>query len=229
MDADAIAYLYGACALVVLTAFVFVASDFVAGLFRAPPLAPIDPAALLDAAARLRRRRVQAQDGDVDCVVCLGAFQRPCEVLPCAHLFCEDCTVALFQAPNFQRRCPVCRTGVELVVPCFRRYPAERDAALIAASLPEPLRRFNGEAGANGFSWRGLFASGGFVSRHFFALPLLVRIKVVACFLFALVYLLSPIDLMSESTLGPLGYLDDVAVVIISQIVLLAVLRQAFA
>ena len=45
---------------------------------------------------------------DVECAVCLQPWWDPCELQPCAHLFCRQCLVT-WNKPT----CPQCRSGIE--------------------------------------------------------------------------------------------------------------------
>jgi RING finger protein 170 len=220
------AFVAVACAALVAAVLLVVRAALV--IRQPPPAPPIDAEALRQAAEQMRRRRVVAQDGDADCVICLGPLARPMELLPCGHLFCEECLVAFVEARAFQSQCPTCRAPIELVAPCFRRFPPDEPPAQIAAALAEPLRRFN-LAGRNGLTARGAYSALEYVMHNFFRLPLRLRLRLVAAFVGGVVYLLLPLDLIPESIFGVVGLVDDLFVVVLCAIVLIVLLRRAFA
>ena len=46
-------------------------------------------------------------------------------------------------------------------------------------------------------------------------LILVLRFRIILCFIAALLYLLSPIDILSEAAFGLLGFLDDIVITIL--------------
>lgn len=193
-----------------------------------PPLDPQEAQNLQDVAARMRIRRVEAQDADDQCIICLGEFDNPVEVIPCGHLFDTDCFVALVETGRFNHKCPTCRTQIDLVVPCFRRRPADETAEQTLAGFSQVLRRYNNRtAGAIFFQGQAMLH---FVWNNFNRLPRRIRGKLVLLFLLGVGYLVSPYDLISEGVVGVslVGYLDDIVVLLVIAVILFAIVRNLF-
>ena len=67
---------------------------------------------------------------------------------------------------------------------------------------------------------------------EFFSLSGLIfmfRLRVVICFLFALIYFISPLDLIPEAVFGILGFLDDFFVLALLTIYLSIIYRRLVA
>merc|ERR1712037_319210 len=47
---------------------------------------------------------------DIQCAVCLNLLQRPYEINPCRHTFCQSCLIRLSQARR--SNCPICRGAI---------------------------------------------------------------------------------------------------------------------
>jgi uncharacterized membrane protein YkvA (DUF1232 family) len=234
---------YSTVLLTVLIATVYLIVEHLLpaiGIGRAappPPLPPLDPQEaqhLRDVAARMRVRRVEAQDADDQCIICLGEFDNPIEAIPCGHLFDSDCFVALIETGRFNNKCPTCRSQIDLVVPCFRRRPPQEPAEQTLANFAAPLRRYNNNANRNFDGGAAVMGRRGqallqFAWTNFNRLPRRIRGQLVALLIFGISYLISPYDLISEGVAGPLiGYLDDVIVILIISVVLFAIVRNMF-
>lgn len=217
------------------------------GFFRQPPPPPLPPAtadeirALQEAAQLRRARRVEQQNDDAECVICLGALERPVELLPCAHFFCQDCFCALVDTPAFQNRCPTCRQNIHFVAPAFQRMPPNETAEQTMANFADSLRRFNQDRrylnnNNNNFlnhhnnQFLGTFNMViQFAMRNFGRLPVRAKLQIFFSVLFALTYLVSPYDLLSEAVAGPVvGFLDDLVVIIIASIIVYVIIKRTF-
>jgi uncharacterized membrane protein YkvA (DUF1232 family) len=231
--------IYSAVTLTVFIATVFLIVEHLLpaiGIGRArpatplPPLNPQEAQNLRDVAARMRIRRVEAQDADDQCIICLGEFENPVELIPCGHLFDSDCFVALVETARFNHKCPTCRTQIDFVVPCFRRRPPDETAEQTLASFSQVLRRYNNRIGGAAFFTAGRgHAMLHFALNNFNRLPRRIRSKLIVLFLIGLGYLISPYDLISEGVAGPIvGYLDDVVVLLLIAVILFAIVRNLF-
>jgi hypothetical protein len=191
-----------------------------------PPPAPrFNAAELQDVADRLRQRRPAAQDADDTCVVCLAPFARPVEALPCGHVFCSDCVVALIAAPAFTGTCPTCRSPMQLLAPCFRRY--DTSPQRIADEFDDALRRFNA-ARRNPLTAGGVAAGVNFAAYNFWNLPLRVRIRIITIVIVVACYVASPFDLVSEAAYGALGLVDDALLLLGAAVLLFFLLSRLF-
>lgn len=57
----------------------------------------------------------------------------------------------------------------------------------------------------------------------------MLRIRIVICFMAAIMYLISPLDLIPEAVFGVLGLLDDVFVVLLLAIYVTMIYRRFLA
>ena len=47
---------------------------------------------------------------DIQCAICQDLLQRPYEIDPCCHTFCQSCLIRLSQAGSIN--CPICRGAI---------------------------------------------------------------------------------------------------------------------
>ena len=47
---------------------------------------------------------------DIQCAICQDLLQRPYEIDPCRHTFCQSCLIRLSQAGSIN--CPICRGAI---------------------------------------------------------------------------------------------------------------------
>ncbi|KAI1289544.1 E3 ubiquitin-protein ligase [Halotydeus destructor] len=177
---------------------------------------------------------------DNQCPVCLNEPRLPVET-NCGHLFCANCIVVYWRHANWMGpvRCPVCRTEVSVILTCFRLEStgtgspeeiAERQQVL--RDINDYNRRFSGEPRP----WLDYIRDLPTLLRHigseFFTLGglmYMLRIRIVLCFMAAIMYLISPLDLIPEAVFGILGLLDDLFVVLLLAIYVSMIYRRFLA
>lgn len=203
-----------------------------------PPLPPLNEQqvqALQEAATRMRRRRIENQNEDQDCVICLGQFENPVELLDCGHLFCSECFVALFQATRRNElKCPTCRSEIKLILPAFhRRRPGDNQqtAEQVMMGFPDEFRRFNNNNNHNNQDNNVMNnathfgAVMNYIGRNFNRLPRRMKAKIVSLVVVALCYLISPVDLIQDG-IPFWGMVDDVVLIVALSIVAFAIVRN---
>jgi hypothetical protein len=170
-------------------------------------------------AASLRHRNVPFPDGlpeDRTCAICVDDMKSPVELLPCGHHFCVECLEKWWSATGLYRRvkCPNCRGLAEMIVPAYRLREAHGERAE-QPEVDEPIRRYNTLFGEAPRSVRGFFATiTNAISNQRF-LPFMLRLRMISMTIFGLFYVLSPMDVISEHTLGLIGFIDDAIVIVV--------------
>ncbi|XP_037088113.1 E3 ubiquitin-protein ligase RNF170-like [Pollicipes pollicipes] len=161
-----------------------------------------------------QRRWPSANSADSACPICLAGLSHVVET-NCAHLFCADCFFAYYGhgSPLNPMKCPVCRQQLN----CAELESAE--ARLTARhNVAAYNRRFSGQPR----EWLEYIRDVPCLLRHlcleFFSeggLLLMFRVRVVACFVTAVMYLLSPLDIVPEAFFGMLGLFDDIFIAVL--------------
>lgn len=191
---------------------------------------------------------------DHQCPVCLHKINDPVET-NCGHKFCGECLVGVWKigSCNGPIRCPVCRQQVTIVLQCFRSRDASNSQ--LTHDINDYNRRFSGEPRPVSkfvsilnsliaspshihlsLQWLDYIYDLPVLLRHmsseFFSVGGLVymfRIRVVLCFLAAIMYLISPLDFIPEAVFGLLGLFDDIFVILLLAIYITIIYRQFLA
>lgn len=170
-------------------------------------------------------------DGSV-CAICLDIFVLPIET-NCGHLFCANCLLSYRNHSNTLRimQCPMCRQTVTLLFECFTNTADVSHQTLsdVRSEIRHYNRRFS--TATSGWLdylrdiptlfrhlWREFFSVGGLV--------LMFRIRVLMCVIAAIVYLLSPLDIIPELFLGLFGLLDDAFILVLLLMYVTAIYRR---
>lgn len=172
------------------------------------------------------------------CPICLHEHQLAVET-NCGHLYCGNCLRMYIYMSGIVSRisCPMCRQQISVLFACFteRELQATPTSAvgaeiqLLYQMIDEYNRRFSGEPRSfmemvrdcptlMRHLWNEFFSVGG--------LMLMFRIRIVLCFLAALMYLFSPLDIIPEAVFGVLGLLDDVFVLFLLAIYISIIYRR---
>ncbi|XP_037071493.1 E3 ubiquitin-protein ligase RNF170-like isoform X2 [Pollicipes pollicipes] len=195
----------------------------------APRVAAVPPT------PRPRDRRRSADSG---CAICLADNIQLGIETNCGHIFCAQCLFTYRDHGSFvgPMKCALCRQPVTLLFPSFTEdelNSAEleeiqaRDRARHEASRYN--RRFSGEPRElmeylrdlptlMRHLWAEFFSEGG--------LFLMFRIRVVVCFLAALLYVASPLDILPEAVFGLLGLFDDIFIMVLIMIYVSVIYRR---
>ncbi|XP_064477098.1 E3 ubiquitin-protein ligase RNF170-like isoform X1 [Ornithodoros turicata] len=170
---------------------------------------------------------------DSQCPICLGEPHLPVET-NCGHLFCAHCLVQYWQLGQWGTRpvrCPVCRQQVSVMLRCFQSGP-EPERSQLLRSVNDYNRRFSGEPRPWMDHLRDLPTLLRHVMSEFFSmggLMYMFRLRIVLCFVAAIMYLVSPLDIIPEAVFGLLGLLDDMFVVLLLAIYVTVIYRRFLA
>jgi len=153
-----------------------------------------------------------AQPGEEsDCPICLNACQWPCETT-CGHRFCSACVTTYWRSSGALAAlsCPMCRTRVTLLIPCFA---AEGGDGETRQARLRDLAEYNSVHGlANARSVREALRSVGpllrGLGRHLAQQPLHVviaglHLRQLFVIISAFLYLISPVDFVPEVSCCP--------------------------
>lgn len=181
-----------------------------------------------------RHPRRTINDGSVTCPICLANAEYAVET-NCGHTFCGHCIVTYWQHGSRWLgaiACPVCRQQVTLLLTNFT--PEENnnqsdDRRNVMTRVNEYNRRFSGAPRP----WMDYIRDMPTLLRHayneFFTVGGLIwmfRLRVIVCFIAALFYFISPLDILPEAVFGILGFLDDFFIVLLLAIYVTLIYRQ---
>lgn len=157
------------------------------------------------------------------CPVCLDDLDAPVTT-NCGHAFCAGCFEAMHRASPGLQVCPICRGRVTLVMGSFSLAPASAAAC---------IRQYNRRYSTISRSWaEQLFDAPVVISERVRAMTaaeafvLMVQTRIGVTAITVVLYALSPLDIIPEAVFGPLGLLDDLAVMVMGSILVSNVLRQ---
>lgn len=175
------------------------------------------------AAAATRRTLRYVGPSDV-CPICLDEVEHRVGT-NCGHMLCGDCFTSLYNRANAAEglRCPVCRSTITLAVGNVEAFPEE-----LKATVAEFNRRYGGmprslfellgdmptlatEAARSVIDGRGV--------------TVVIRARIAMLLLSAMLYTLSPFDLVPEAVFGLFGLVDDAVVVVLIAYALAATWR----
>ena len=191
---------------------------------------------------------VQHYGMDSQCPICLNEPRLPIET-NCGHLFCANCIIVYWRHGNWSTsgpiRCPVCRQQVTLLLCCFRPIDNSNSSSASTSAnttqtertraihdINDYNRRYSGEPRPWLDYLRDLPTLLRHMSNEFFTLGglmYMLRIRIVLCFVAAIMYLISPLDMIPEAVFGILGLLDDVFVVLVLAVYVTIIYRQFLA
>lgn len=175
------------------------------------------------------------------CPICLSPHRLAVET-NCGHKFCGSClrtylnnrTPGDFSIFNGRISCPMCRQDVNIMLTCFtpdesQLLEFERDRETIQTTVHEYNIRF-GNGSRNLMSYIRDFPV---LFRHmlmdFFSFGGLVwmfRVRITACIVTAIMYLLFPLDIIPEAVFGFFGLLDDLIVIFLCAIYVSIIYRR---
>ncbi|KAK2168519.1 hypothetical protein LSH36_16g06033 [Paralvinella palmiformis] len=179
------------------------------------------------------RRHVRT---DRTCPICLADARFGIET-NCGHLFCGECMVTYWRHGNWlgSVRCPVCRQQVTLLLQNFTdadRHNSAENRNNVVEQINRYNRRFSGEP----IAWLDYIRDLPTLLRHAFrevftlgGLIWIFRLRIFVCFIAALLYFISPLDLIPEAAFGMLGLLDDFFILFMLGIYITIIYRRALA
>lgn len=175
----------------------------------------------------------QRQHQDLTCPVCLNEAQYPVET-NCGHIYCANCMITYWNTGRWQGavRCPSCRQQVTILLRCFSEAEQQSrspERQRLVESINQYNRRFSGQP----LTWIEYIRDLPTILRHcffdFFSIGGLIwmfRLRIFVCFTIALLYLLSPLDIIPEIAFGIFGLLDDLFVVLLLAIYISILYRR---
>ncbi|XP_022658952.1 E3 ubiquitin-protein ligase RNF170-like isoform X1 [Varroa jacobsoni] len=172
---------------------------------------------------------------DEKCFICLEGLRLPVET-NCGHAFCAICLLDWLEGSRsneVKTSCPVCRSHVYVLLKCFAQ-PSEDDEQQMRQirRINQYNRRHSGEPRPWIEHVRDLPLLLRHVFNEFFSLGGLMymfRLRIFLCFLAALVYLISPLDMIPEAVFGLLGLLDDLFVLVLLGVYMTLIYRRFLA
>lgn len=172
---------------------------------------------------------------DSQCPICLAEPRFPVET-NCGHLFCAHCLVQYWRLGPWRGAigCPVCRQQVSAMLRCFHDGDEDdrEERTRLLRSINDYNRRFSGEPRPWMDHLRDLPTLLRHVGAEFFSvggLMYMFRLRIVLCFVAAIMYLVSPLDIIPEAVFGLLGLLDDLFVVLLLAIYVTVIYRRFLA
>ncbi|GMT15263.1 hypothetical protein PFISCL1PPCAC_6560 [Pristionchus fissidentatus] len=172
---------------------------------------------------------------DGGCPICLDVSRFPV-LTDCGHSFCCGCIIGYWQhlsTPLTAVNCAVCRAQVTMLLPIS--WPEAIEDAHEADALHEANlkvddynRRFSGER-----EWYSYITDIPvlipYLIQHFTAYGAMVgmfRLRAYITIACILIYVLCPIDIVSERIYGVLGFLDDAFMALVALIYICVALRS---
>ncbi|EEB13418.1 conserved hypothetical protein [Pediculus humanus corporis] len=162
------------------------------------------------------------------CPICFGVHRFAIET-NCGHKFCGSCVrTYLTQSSAFlsfsnRMSCPLCRQDVNILLLCFT---SEENTLISYLEERNTVERFvheyNIHFGRGSQTWWSYLRDSPVLLKHmlfdfftFGGLVLTFRLRVIICCLSAIVYFLSPFDLLPEAVIGVFGFIDDILVFVL--------------
>ncbi|GAQ87131.1 hypothetical protein KFL_003330140 [Klebsormidium nitens] len=160
------------------------------------------------------------QDADLPppdemCSICHDQFTMPCQA-NCSHWFCGDCILRAWQHSSALSpcRCPICRRNINLLL-LSRHWRIDGAAQERIAS---DIAKYNRLFGGVPVSFVQRLRDAPLLLRRMVgdlldpgrSLALLHNIRILFCLLLLVTYLVSPFDIIPESILGLVGFIDDI-------------------
>ena len=168
------------------------------------------------------QRREIPNDGRFEqCPICLDQMAMATET-NCGHVFCGPCIIAYWEngasALNGMN-CPICRQSVSLLLPFFTEEDTNSDNSReCLAKIHVYNRRFSGERRTLIEYIQDFPVLFRHLLRELVSVDGLVwmfRARIILYLSLAVVYLISPLDLIPEALTGVLGFFDDIIVLMV--------------
>ncbi|XP_003386546.1 PREDICTED: E3 ubiquitin-protein ligase RNF170-like [Amphimedon queenslandica] len=161
-----------------------------------------------------------------ECPICLAQPTEPVET-NCAHGYCAKCILTYWETTWHPDacQCPCCRREINLLMP-VRTNVRDRETQ-------EKINNYNRMMLNRSIPLTSQVRDGPNILRHIFneilstsGLSFCSRLWIVFILLLTLAYLISPIDLLPELILGPIGFIDDIGSFIAAMMYIVILYRQ---
>lgn len=184
--------------------------------------------------------RVRRSASENDCPICMDPARFAVET-NCGHVYCARCIMQYWQT-NFSTSpmlCPYCRQEIILLLPCFSEeevMATDVQAVMERERVVAQVQEYNRMYSQHPRSWYGQLQDLPTILRHIWAelftwrgILMAFKLRVILSVVMAVLYVVSPIDIIPEAFLGLLGLADDVVVIIIILIQVSIVYRTVVA
>ena len=159
-----------------------------------------------------------------------AAFNRECPVchaeptLPvqtnCSHKYCSACIIEWWQSRGGRdpATCPCCRREIIFLLTCYSENGLGREDRRILSQIHSYNRKYS-ETNLLG-NWARFYSQDSiaiisYIWNSFNLLPHDIKMAVLLYTVVLIGYLISPIDILPEAVLGPIGLIDDGAAIAI--------------
>lgn len=182
------------------------------------------------------RRASQRNNGELQCPICLGDAVFAVET-NCGHVYCGHCMITYWQHQTWLGavKCPSCRTQVSLLLLNFtsEEHAIDSDEKRdVIEKVNNYNRRFSGEPRTLQEYIQDLPTLLRHAFHEFFSMGGLMwmfRLRIVLLAFGALVYLISPLDILPEAIFGVLGFMDDIFIFLLLAVYISIFYRQMVA
>ena len=160
---------------------------------------------------RRRNRNEGLNQQELEWPIWIGELKDPVQ-LTCSHDFWGVWLMNVYDHTGQQIKCPMCRTSVSVIFKEFE--PNEENQ-----ELREKIKRYN-RIYAENRSFLEFFLDAPYILRRWFGsihgfAGLIQNLRLLTLLTIALLYILSPFDIIPESVFGVIGLLDDIFVFVI--------------
>ncbi|KMZ64816.1 RING finger protein [Zostera marina] len=155
------------------------------------------------------------------CSICHDNFSIPYQA-NCSHWFCGECILRVWQHGSVTQpcNCPICRRKITLLVPFDAAIPNRNESDI--STVSEYIAIYNRQFGQDRRPFIQFLRDLPFFIRRMLLefidpqrLPFFLKIRMWAMVILSFLYLLSPVDIISEAAYGIVGLLDDLLIFLI--------------
>eukprot|EP00759_Apiculatamorpha_spiralis_P012700 PhF_6_TR19643/c0_g1_i1/m.28661/K15707/RNF170; RING finger protein 170 len=159
------------------------------------------------------------------CPICQDPLRHPVETVPCGHAFCAECLLQYWGTTTAQRiLCPVDRVSVEHIIPSYTlREVLGGSGNEESSRLDARLREYNARTWhrGDGYTPRAVWNA---LQRHM-TVRFWLRLRLSLLVVGAVIYIVSPFDLLPEGTMGVIGLVDDFCMLLMIPLLLMWIWR----
>ncbi|EDV23326.1 E3 ubiquitin-protein ligase RNF170 [Trichoplax sp. H2] len=174
-------------------------------------------------------------NADSRCPICILDPRAPVET-NCGHIFCAECIITYWKHGSWlgPMNCPICRQEITILFPNYE----DGQETDVSVDITTYNRRFSGEPRSVFYRFQLWDYVQDFPTllRHFVrecftvnGMIALFRVKIVVCVVIAMIYVLSPFDIIPEAVFGILGLLDDLLIIVVILIYVTMIYRNIIA
>jgi len=206
--------------------------------FPAPSAPPAEDEGQVEGAAAAVPPSVP--DNRADCPICIDKLAWPVNT-NCGHSYCCQCFISYHQQQSRGQivrspvRCPCCRRAVDAILPTEPGWTPEEERSETGAQMRRHIAEYNRLFSNEPRSWTSILRDTPVLLQRFwrellsggpatFALLRQIRLWIIVGS--ALLYVLSPFDIIPEVMFGFFGVLDDLMVLIIVAVMVGGIVRS---